>query len=59
MKLRLKYWLKKARNYHLRDAIRYRWNTQRSRSPVAFGNVDATYRRREVAARCETIPELV
>ena len=59
MKLRLKDRLEKACDYHLRNAIRDRWNTQRSRSPVALGNLDATNRRWEVAARCQAIPELV
>jgi hypothetical protein len=51
MKPRFKNRLKKARDYHLRNPIRNRWNAQRARSTVAFGNLDATHRRWEVAAR--------
>jgi len=42
--------LKKARDYHLCDAIRNRRYTQRPRSPVTFWNLDTTDRRREIAA---------
>lgn len=59
MKSRFKNRLQKARDYHLRNSIRNRWNAQRARSTVAFGNLDATYRRRKVAARRHPIPKLV
>src|SRR5664279_1594636 len=59
MEMRLQNRLQKTRHNHLRNPIRYRGDTQRSRSAVAFGNVDATYRRGKVAARCHAIPELV
>ena len=52
MKMRLQNRLEKARDYHLCDPIRNCWNTQRSRSAITFGDFDATYWRREVAARC-------
>ena len=59
MKMRLQNRLQKARDYHLRDPICNRWYAQRSHSAVTFGNLDATYWRRVVAARCQSIPELV
>ena len=59
MKLRFQDRLQKARDYHLSDAVRDRWDTQRSCFAVAFGDLDATYRRRKVAARCHPIPKLV
>ena len=59
MEMRFQNRLEKARDYHLRDPIRHRWNAQRTRSAIAFGNLDTTYWRWEVAARCQAIPELV
>jgi hypothetical protein len=46
MEMRLQDRLEKARDYHLRDPIRDRGNTQRTRSAIAFGNLDTTYWRR-------------
>ena len=51
MKLRLKDRLEKARDLHLRSALRNLWDSKRSRSPVTFGNLDASYRRWEIATR--------
>src|SRR5450631_2228162 len=59
VELRIDDRLEKARDHHLRDPIRDRGNPQRARSAVAFWNLYATYRWREIAARCKTVPELV
>ena len=59
MELRLKNRLQETRYHHLRDPVRNRGNTQRSRPAVVFGDIDTTYRRRKVAARRQAIPKLV
>src|SRR5271157_5971981 len=52
-------WLNNLLDHHLRHAIRYCGHTQDPLSSRLFRNGDGTHRRRKVAARAHSVPDLV
>src|SRR3954452_7131450 len=60
MEMRLHEWLQNPFDHHLGDSIGDRWNTKRPRSSsFSLWDVNPSHRRRKVAARRHSIPDLV
>jgi len=60
MEMRLHEWLQNPFDHHLGDSVGDRWNPKRPRSSsLSLRDVNPSHRRRKVAARRHSIPDLV
>ena len=59
MKMRLQKGFQELLDHHLCNAICHGWDSQRSHSSITLWYLDSTNRRRKIAPRGHTIPQLI